>query len=477
MMTPQKWPALRIAVATVTGLLLTTCTARPPLLEQVLITGELRVVTRNSPTTYYLGADGATGLEYDLAKGFADSLGVELKVLVAGTVSAVFPTLLEGDAHIAAAGLTVTDARRARVRFGPAYQEVVPQIVYRYGSGRPRGPEDLVGARIEIVAGSSHAEQMAELGEEHPELEWIEDPDAESEELLYRVSEGIIAYTVADSTELQLNQRYYPEIRPAFDISDPEPIAWALAPGPDQSLLTAVDRYFAGLRESDMLDRLIESYYAHTDRFDYVGTRVFLRHMRIRLPQFEPMFREAAAEVGVDWRLLAAIGYQESHWNPRAVSPTGVRGVMMLTQVTAEFVGIDDRLDSRQSIFGGARYFANLRSRLPARIQEPDRTWLALAAYNVGLGHLEDARVITQRLGGDPDRWSAVREHLPKLAQRRYYQGTRYGYARGREPVIYVDNIRSYYDVLVWLHADPVDGGATGEDGATPVPVLDKPPL
>lgn len=473
-MTPLEWPSLRIAIATMAGLLLTTCTARPPLLDQILITGELRVISRNSPTTYYLGADGEMGLEYDLASGFAEALGVTLDIEVSGTVSGVFPPLLNGDVHIAAAGLTDTEARRERVRFGPSYQDVVQQIVYRYGSGRPRGPEDLAGGRIEIVADSSHAEQMLKLRAEHPELEWVEDPDAESEELLYRVSEGIIDYTVADSTELSLNQRYYPEIRPAFDISDPEPLAWALAPGPDQSLLVEVDRYFERLRDEGGLERLIERYYAHTGRFDYVGTRVFLRHIRIRLPQYEALFRAAAAEVGVDWRLLSAIGYQESHWNPRAVSPTGVRGIMMLTQHTAEYVGIENRMDIRESIFGGARYFMNLRSRLPARIQEPDRTWLALAAYNVGLGHLEDARVITQRLGGNPDRWSEVREHLPKLAQRRYYQGTRYGYARGREPVIYVDNIRSYYDVLVWLHADPSLGPAEETIAA---PVLDKPPL
>ncbi len=468
-------PTLRFAVSAMAGLLLTTCTARPPLLDQVLITGELRVLTRNSPTTYYIGADGAAGLEYELAQLFADELGVSLRIDVAPSVSAIFPPLLQGDVHIAAAGLTVTPARRERVRFGPSYQEVVQQLVYRYGTGRPRDPTELSGV-LEIVAGSSHAEQLQRLREEYPELVWQENPDAESEELLFRVSQGVIDYTVADSTEVLLTQRYYPEIRPAFDLSDPEPLAWALAPGPDQSLLTAVDWFFEGLKESGELDRLVERHYALTDRFDFVGTRVLLRHIRVRLPQYEPMFREAAAEVGVDWRLLAAIGYQESHWNPRAVSPTGVRGIMMLTQRTAEFIGVDSRVDPSESIFGGARYFVNLRSRLPARIQEPDRTWMALAAYNIGLGHLEDARVITQRQGGNPDRWMDVREHLPKLAQRRFYENTRYGYARGREPVIYVDNIRSYHDVLVWLHPDQTGFRRAAQIDA-PAPALDKPPL
>lgn len=468
-------PTLRFAVSAIAGLLLTTCTTKPPVLDQVLITGELRVVTRNSPTTYYIGADGEAGLEYELARMFADELGVNLRIQVAPSVSAVFPSILNGDAHIAAAGLTATPARRERVRFGPTYQEVVQQLVYRYGTGRPRNPTELSGV-LEIVSGSSHAEQLQRLQDEYPEMVWRENADAESEELLFRVSQGIIDYTVADSTEVLLSQRFYPEIRPAFDLSDPEPLAWALTPGLDQSLLVAVDWFFERLKESGELDQLIERHYALTDRFDFVGTRVLLRHIRIRLPQYEAMFREAAAEVGVDWRLLAAIGYQESHWNPRAVSPTGVRGIMMLTQRTAEFIGVDSRIDPQESIFGGARYFVNLRSRLPARIQEPDRTWLAMAAYNIGLGHLEDARVITQRHGGNPDRWMDVREHLPKLAQRRYYENTRFGYARGREPVIYVDNIRSYHDVLVWLHPDQSGLSRVTQIDA-PAPALDKPPL
>ena len=475
-MTLSLTPTLRLAVATVTGLLLGTCSSPPSLLEQVRISGELRVVTRNSPTTYYQGANGPLGVEYELVKLFADELGVQLKLQVAGTVGMVFPPLLEGRVHIAAAGLTATEARREVVAFGPAYHEVVQQVVYRYGAGRPSDPGDLTDGRVEVVAASSHAEQLRALRDEYPNLTWYENLDAESTELLYRVSEGTIDYTVADSNELQLNQRYYPEVRAAFDLSDPEPLAWALARTDDRSLLDAVECFFERIQQSGTLEQVLERYYAQTDRFDYVGTRVFLRHIGIRLPQHEQLFREAATEVGVDWRLLAAIGYQDSHWNPRAVSPTGVRGIMMLTQHTAEFIGVENRTDARESIFGGARYFANLRSRLPARIQEPARTWLALAAYNIGLGHLEDARVITQRLGGDPDRWLDVREHLPKLSQRRYYQDTVYGYARGREPVIYVDNIRSYYDVLVWLHPERQTVEAAALEADVPPPIIDKPP-
>lgn len=145
------------------------------------------------------------------------------------------------------------------------------------------------------------------------------------------------------------------------------------------------------------------------------------------------------------------MAYQESHWDPEAVSPTGVRGMMMLTRATASDLGIETRTDAEQSINGGARYFASLLSRIPARIQEPDRKWMALASYNIGLGHLEDARRITEREGYNPDLWIDVKKHLPLLRQKKYYKNTRFGYARGNEAVNYVENIRRYYDSLLWL--------------------------
>ena len=199
---------------------------------------------------------------------------------------------------------------------------------------------------------------------------------------------------------------------------------------------------------------------ASTDRFDYIQARVFIEHIETRLPQYRHWFREAAAEIGVDWRLLAAVGYQESHWDPAATSPTGVRGLMMLTEETARSLNVADRLDPRASIFGGARYFVWIRNQIPARILEPDRTWFTLAAYNVGMGHLEDARILTQMHGKNPDSWNDVREHLPLLTQAKWYSRVKRGYARGWEPVRYVENIRGYMDILDWVATDTRAAGA-----------------
>ena len=207
---------------------------------------------------------------------------------------------------------------------------------------------------------------------------------------------------------------------------------------------------------------MIERNYGHVEDFDYVGTKIFRRHIEKRLPTYQAFFEKAANKQDVDWRLIAAIGYQESHWNPDAVSPTGVRGIMMLTLKTAKDMKIKNRLDPESSISGGARYFKKTHGRMDKNIAEPDRTWMAMAAYNVGYGHLQDARKITVKLKKNPNLWIDVKQALPLLAKSKWYKQTRYGYARGWEPVRYVENIRSYYDILKWVNESDIE--------TTPVP-------
>jgi membrane-bound lytic murein transglycosylase F len=441
---------VRFALPGLFCIVLAACGKPPTVLEQVLAHNELIVLSRNSPTTFYEGPDGPTGFEYALAKRFSVYLGVELRIVVPANFSDILPLTALGDANLAAAGLTVTEKRKEKVRFGPVYQKITPQLVYRSGSVRPKTLADLNGL-LEVVAGSSHEEQLEQLQQQYPDLSWHINPDLESDELLVLVWEQLIEYTIADSNELSVNRHIYPELKPAFDISEPESLAWAFPLSEDNSLFDAASSFFKEIRENGTLDRLIDRYYGHIEDFDYVGTRRYQAHIEQRLPQFLDFFMAAGEEIGMDWRLLAAIGYQESHWDPKAVSPTGVRGIMMLTKAAAKDMDIADRKDPEQSIRGGARYLARMLQRIPERVPEPDRTWLALAAYNVGLGHLEDARILTQKNKADFDRWVDVKESLPLLSQKKWFQQTRYGYARGREPVRYVDNIRTYYDILVWL--------------------------
>lgn len=428
----------------------------PSELEQVRERGELRVLTRHDLTTYYQGPDAPAGLEFELAQRFAEHLEVRLRLDVAKDFSSILPRVERGEVDMAAAGIAVTPQRQRRVRFGPPYQSIRPQLVYRRGGRAPANLNTIDGKSLEVLPGSSHAERLRALGATYPLLQWRESDAASSQEMLDLVHEGLVDYAVTNSHEIKLKQLYYPELKVAFDVGGPLLLAWAFPKGRDDSLVRAAREFFGELEQTGELQALIERYYGHIDRLDYVSVHRFVRATYSRLPSYQRLFQDAAAEIGWDWRLLAAMGYQESHWDPAARSPTGVRGLMMLTQTTAKQVGVDDRLDPSQSIAGGALYLDRVKRRISRRVAEPDRTWLALAAYNVGLGHLEDARRLATEHGANPDRWADVRRFLPLLADEEWHTLTRYGYARGQEPVDYVENIRSFYDILLWLTEDQV---------------------
>lgn len=430
---------------------LCTCTPAPSTLERILERGELRFVTRNSPTTYYLGPGQPQGIEYELARGFADSLGVTLTIIAAEQPWQIVPSLLKGQADIAATGLTV-DSQSALdgVRLGPGYQESHHQIVYRRGTPRPADAEDLVDSSIAIISDSDYATSLHELRTAVPELQWNEHDDATVEDLVRRVTEGEFDYTVVDSNLFAILRQYHPEARTAFSISDAKPISWAMPENADY-LQEAVSAYFAETSATGQLQKITEKYYSAAKNFDYVGSRAFVQHSKQRLPQYQAYFESAGVESGFDWRLLAAVAYQESHWRADAVSPTGVRGLMMLTEHAASSVAVSNREDPAQSIDGGAQYLQQMIEKLPERIPPQDRLWMGLAAYNIGFGHLEDARIITQMHGGNPDSWQEVREHLPLLTDEKWHSRVRRGYARGDVPVLYVDNVKRYYQLLQWL--------------------------
>jgi membrane-bound lytic murein transglycosylase F len=444
---------MRVMLVIMAFWVLASCSIPTPLIQRIKEGGELRVVTRNSGTTLYEGPNGLTGFEYDLVQLFAQEIGVKPHFILPDSFEKVLPTLIRGDAHVAAAGLTITPGRETEIRFGPPYQEITQQVIYLSGRQRPRKVADLIGRHIEVVAGSSHEEELIRLTATHPELKWTARSDLEVGELLQWVQDGLIDYTIADSNEVSVNRRFMHNIRVGFDLSDPQQLAWAMAHAEDNSLYKAMEGFFKRIKRDGTLDQLIERHYGHMDRLDFVESTTFLKHVDERLPKYEGLFKKAAEDTGFDWHMLAAIGYQESHWNPRAESPTGVKGIMMLTLAAAKEVEVNNRVDPEQSIRGGARYLRYVESLLPARIREPDRLWLTLAGYNVGFGHLEDARILTRRLGGDPDKWSDVKRHLPKLSLKKWYKSLKRGYARGKEPVNYVDNIRAYYELLKWRMA------------------------
>lgn len=417
-----------------------------PTLSEIRSSGELVVLTRNSATTYYYGARGKEGIEYDMAQDFARHLGVNLRIKTYSNTSRVLEALADGEGHLAAAGLTPTELRRQRFEFGPGYQVVQQQVVCRRGGPDPKDVSDLTDVELVVADDSSYVARLAQLKRQYPDLDWETSPHP-TEELLWRVWRKRIPCTVADSNILSINQRYFPELRARFPISEEQELAWALPQG-SNALQMALEEWFAEMEQGKEMAALRDRYYGHVQIFDYVDVVRFRHRIHSRLPRYKSLFQKAAEKNGFDWKLLAAVAYQESHWRPYARSPTGVRGMMMLTQVTAGAMDVTNRLDAAQSIRGGAAYLRWVKDRLPDHIKEPDRTWLALAAYNVGYGHLTDARKLARKLDKDPNSWSQLQEVLPLLAQRKYYKQTQYGYARGREPVAYVRHIRQYRGIL-----------------------------
>ena len=440
---------MKALLALLATLLLTTCSQPPPLLEQILAAGELRVVTRNSPDAYYLGSHGPEGPAYELVSRFAEQLRVPLRLYTVRTREAAIEEVAAGRAHVAAAGLSTGIDLPTNAHFGPGYQRVREHLVYRRRSSRPATIRAASRGQIEVAAGSPHQRTLQELRTQYPDLVWIERGDTDTEEILSDVSQGTVQYTLASSTEFALNRAVHPEVAIALDLSPERAISWAVSTERyDKSLLDRVNAFFVMARAEGVIAAVLDRYYGANSQFDYLLSRNFMEHLGSRLPGYVEWFQAAATQHRLDWRLLAAMGYQESKWDPSAVSFTGVRGLMQLTEGTAAMMRAGNRLDPRASIFGGAKYLGSLMDMVPRRVPEPDRTWLAVAAYNIGFGHLEDARILTQQLGRNPDRWEDVRQTLPLLSQERWYTRTKRGYARGWEPVRYVDNVQAYLNIL-----------------------------
>jgi len=314
---------------------------------------------------------------------------------------------------------------------------------------QPRETLQLESAKLAVRAGSPQERILQRMKRTvAPSLQWVETAPSVADPI-EDVESGQAQYAITDEREFSFAHHLYPNVLVGFALPQKRPVQWMVrraAPG----LLASVNDFFHQLAASGRLPQLVQESSGDTRPFVYEESREFQANVAERLPPFRAWFEQAAVQNNIDWRLLAAVGYQESKWEPRAASSDGAVGVMMLTADTAQAMGIRDRTNPEQSIGAGARYLAQVREMIPDRIAEPDRTWLTIAAYNVGFGHLEDARIIAQSRGKNPDSWADVREALPLLAQQRWYERAKRGYARGWEPVQFVDRIQRYLTLLEW---------------------------
>ena len=379
-----------------------------------------------------------------LAAMFAAHLGLKLKTIELYPYQV--PKILSKHlAHFSAIGMRSNEAREA-LKFGVPYQ-AVSEIVVCSGTP-PKKFIELSSRKIVVVTGSAQEAALMAAQINEPSLHWDTVDKARPNDLLEQVSRGEIDCTVANEEQIAVMRNFHPDMMATFEISTPSQLTWTFSPDADAELFGKMEKFFAQIEEDGTLERLIERFYGHNDRIMPIDAAAFLNKTNTLLPRYRQLFEEAGALTGIEWQLLAAMAYRESHWNPLATSYTKVRGMMMLTEDTADRMNVTNRLDARESIMAGARYLQLLKEQLPRRIVEPERTWLALAAYNQGMGHLEDARMLSQRYGMSPDSWIDVQKAMAKLRNPAIAKTLKHGYARGGEAVIFVETVRLYYDML-----------------------------
>ena len=448
-------PNMRLFIISLLWLLIAGCKPSDPVDAAPSIDPakkEIVFVTHNGPSTYYLDNDNQpAGMEYDLAVLFVKEYypSYEIRFLLADSISDVIPSLLKGKAHIAAANLTITDMREHLVLFSSPYQDTQQQLIFNNEvNDKPKDITEVFDKKIAVPAGTSYAERLASIKKSYPALKWFNKSHTNTETLLEEVADGLIDYTVADSHLAALMQNYYPNLDVAMPIGPEDKIAWAMSKNADPQLVMKVNTFFAKIKKDGTLHNLLDRYYGHNNRLNTLDVTTFLEHTNTLLPKYIHLFKQAQNITGIDWRLLAAVSYRESHWDTYNTSPTNVRGLMMLTESTADLMGVTDRLDPKQSIPAGAKYLLKLIDTVPERIPEPDRTYMALAAYNIGYAHVEDARVLASRLKLNPDSWADVKKTLVLLKNPDYYITLKYGYASGGAPVVFVESVRSYQRIL-----------------------------
>lgn len=384
------------------------------------------------------------GFELDILQAFAESQQKTLRIVLANNPSQLKALLRHNNVDFVA-GLPQHD--NSWLLFTTPLREARPLIVQRADALPLSTPEALADHTVEVLPGTIQEAALQELPPVDPPLT-IEHPKASNGlDLLQRVSEYQSELVATDSIHFDLAGNFFPDLIVAQELPGKVSFSWAFR-ATDEDLYGQAEAFVVDALKSGLIARTQELNFGHLKRVDPIGTTQFLEDIRQRLPAFRTIFQHAQATTGIDWRLLAALSYQESKWNPLATSYTGVRGIMMLTEETADRLNVKDRLDPKESIPAGARYLLELKNRLSKEVPDPDRLWLSLAAYNLGFGHLNGARQIAPSLNRDPDSWYDMKKVLPLMAKPEYYSRLKAGRARGGEAVILVENVRTYYEIL-----------------------------
>ena len=421
-------------------------------LHKIKKAGEITVITRNTAHCYFTYRDQAMGFEYDLARAFAEYLGVRLTLHIADSWEGMIPALKNGSGAVIAASMTIPADRENQVAFSDGYMQIQQHIIARRGNEIAKRAEDLSGKTVHVRKGTSYQEKLEALNRRGMDIDIQLHKDVPTEELIQKLAQGEFDITIADSHIAMLNQRHYPRAVMLGPISGKQMLGWAVHPR-SHELLNEVNSFFRTIKDNGRYAEIYNKYYKDVDEFDYVDLRTFHQRIKTRLPRYSPFIKDASRKHGFDWRLIAAQMYQESHLQPWAQSNAGAAGLMQLLPRTARSLGVDDIFNPVQNINAGVGHLKSLYDYFD-KAPGKDRLLISLAAYNVGLGHVIDARKLAVKKGLNPDQWASLAQTLPLLKYRQYYKNSRHGYCRGDEPVAYIKQILIYYDILKRQGAD-----------------------
>jgi membrane-bound lytic murein transglycosylase F len=409
--------------------------------------GQITVLTTEDPLIYSKSKHGgeASGIDHDLLSSFAGHYNLNLKFVVLPDQAAVMQALQNGQGDIGAARLSTPD-QNSGLLSSPAYDESSLSL-FCHVKAQVENIEDLAGMKVLIQNKDLEVGLFERLRTLAPKTKFEVIETRKVSDIMADVAVRNFDCAIVDDLSGEFYNRYHTSIEKVSVLTKPQAVNWVMAGGREdlQALLQA---WFQRASREDEIMRVNDRYKSFLSELGKNELRIFFRDQEEVLPEYRQTFKQAADKHRLPWQLIAAVAYQESHWNPEARSYTGVRGLMQLTTETADHVGIEDRTDPVQSIWGGTKYLRYLLNKIPSYLNSRDRISLALAAYNVGFAHLRDAQKLAERMGRNPNSWHQMREILPLLEDDSYASELEFGPARGKETVDFVERVRSFYSLM-----------------------------
>jgi len=423
-------------------------------LKHIKLRGKLRVSTDYNSTNYFIYKGRAMGFQYELLKELAEHLDVKLELNVENDLSSAFSNLENGDIDLIGMNLSITQDRKDRFNFTLPHSQSKQVLIQRKASVNDslpivRNQLELGDKLIHVQQASAYVERLNNLSNEIGRSIHIEKMEnIEVEQLIEMVANGEIDYTIADQNVAIVNTNYYPNIDIATEVSFPQDMAWALRKGSDE-LTEAINQWLKDFKGSAKYNQIYRKYFL-SSRIETRHNSEYFTLKSGKISKYDGLIKKNSKLIDWDWRLLSALISQESHFNPNAKSWVGAFGLMQLMPETAFRYDVDEDSKPEENLEAGVKHLKYLSRRLDKiLIDKKDKLKFMLAAYNVGLGHILDARRLAKKNGQDPDLWKgSVAYYLLNKSKPEFYKDpvVRYGYCRGEEPYKYVNNILSIYE-------------------------------